>query len=276
MLEPSQTERQQRPAAAQVGGYQSLFKPAYSTNTNTPESGLVAGAKVEWCDSSSFRLKRRAILQWEDDARPSTVLIVKKPGDAAATAKLLELGAWLKHHGATVVVERPVAMSEAPDFEVFDDDAAVVELAITLGGDGTVLHLASLFKEDAPMPPVVSFAMGTLGFLTPFKTSMAKTVLSRLLWPPWEGEPVFATLRSRKQCEVYWGGKLQRVHRVLNECTVDRGASPHLVMLECFVDGRHVTTVHSDALIISTPSGSTAYSMSAGGPMVVRTYLFVF
>lgn len=68
--------------------------------------------------------------------------------------------------------------------------------------------------------------------------------------------------------QVFHNGQLQRVHRVLNECTVDRGASPAVVMLECFVDGRHVTTVHADALIISTPSGSTAYSMSAGGPIV--------
>ena len=248
--------------------YQTIFKPSFSTAAQgEQESGLVAGARVSWADSSVFRLKRRAILTW-NDGRPSTVLIVKKPGDEAATKQLKDLGAWLKHHGLTVAVERPVAHSEAPGFESYDPLHHPIDLAITLGGDGTVLHLASLFKQDEPMPPVVSFAMGTLGFLTPFKTSMVKSVLSRLLWPPWEGEPVFATLRSRKQCEVYWGGKLQRVHRVLNECTVDRGASPQVVMLECFVDGRHVTTVHADALIISTPSGSTAYSMSAGGPMV--------
>lgn len=64
------------------------------------------------------------------------------------------------------------------------------------------MHLASLFKEDVPLPPTLSFAMGTLGFLTPFNASMATTVLSRLLWPPWQNEPVFCTLRSRKQCEV--------------------------------------------------------------------------
>jgi NAD+ kinase len=136
-------------------------------------------------------------------------------------------------------------------------------------GDGTVLHLASLFSgDDKPLPPVISFAMGTLGFLTPFNATMARSVLSRLLWPPWEGEPIFCTLRSRRACEVYWGGQLQRTHSVLNECLIDRGASPSTLHLECFVDGRHVTTIQADALIISTPSGSTAYSMSAGGPMV--------
>lgn len=195
------------------------------------------------------------------------MLIVKKPGDAGAAHKLQEIGKWLDRHGLTVVVEQAVAHSEAKEFQPYDSEKHEVDLAITLGGDGTVLHLASLFKEDVPMPPTLSFAMGTLGFLTPFNASMARSVVSRILWPPWD-EPIFVTLRSRKQCEVYSDGQLQRVHRVLNECTIDRGASPQVVMLECFIDGSHVTTIHADGLIISTPSGSTAYSMSAGGPMV--------
>lgn len=55
---------------------------------------------------------------------------------------------------------------------------------------------------------------------------------------------------------------------VLNECLLDRGSSPAMLLLDCFVDGRHATTVQADGLIIAPPSGSTAYSMSAGGPMV--------
>ena len=58
------------------------------------------------------------------------------------------------------------------------------------------------------------------------------------------------------------------LHHVLNECLIDRGASPAMVCLEAFVDGAHVTTVQADGLIVATPSGSTAYSLSAGGPMV--------
>ena len=248
--------------------YQPVFKHTYSTRNDDVEFGLVAGAGVSWADGPMLRLKRRVVLHW-DQGRPETILIVKKAGDAAAAHKLKQIGSWLVKHEISVLVERSVALNgEFPEFDAYDPESHSVQLAITLGGDGTVLHLASLFSQDAPLPPVLSFAMGTLGFLTPFNASMAHTVLSRLLWPPWEGEPVFATLRSRKHCEVYWDGKLQRVHRVLNECTVDRGASPSVVVLECFVDGRHVTTVNADALIISTPSGSTAYSMSAGGPMV--------
>ncbi|PRW51101.1 ATP-dependent zinc metalloprotease FTSH chloroplastic isoform A [Chlorella sorokiniana] len=236
------------------------------------EEGVVQGAKVTWADSgSSLKLRRRCTLVWDKgDSQDKAILIVKKPGDHAASQKLKELGTWLKKHGLRVLVERPVSAGEFSEFEPFKaQQAGDVDLCITLGGDGTVLHLASLFgSDDAPLPPVISFAMGTLGFLTPFNASMARTVLSRLLWPPWEGEPVFCTLRSRKECQVFWNGQLQRVHHVLNECLIDRGASPAMVQLECFVDGSHITTAQADGLIIATPSGSTAYSMSAGGPMV--------
>lgn len=68
-------------------------------------------------------------------------------------------------------------------------------------------------------------------------------MLSRLLWPPQHADPIFCTLRTRKACEMYVGGHPTRTHRVLNECLVDRGASPAMVVMECFVDGVHLTTV---------------------------------
>lgn len=247
--------------------YDPIFRPAYSTKREEPEKGLISGAEIVWVDDGTLRLKRRGILKWENGS-PSTVLLVKKAGDANAYHKMKETAEWLSSHGLKVLVERPVAHSELPKYEAYQPKTHSVDLAVTFGGDGTVLHLASLFATDEPLPPTLSFAMGTLGFLTPFNASMARTVLSRLLWPPWEDEPIFCTLRSRKKCEVFFDGNMQRVYHVLNECVIDRGPSPSVVMLETFIDGRHVTTAHADALIIATPSGSTAYSMGAGGPMV--------
>lgn len=72
---------------------------------------------------------------------------------------------------------------------------------MTLGGDGTVLHLASLFREDEPLPPLASFAMGTLGFLTPFDAADFQACLTRVLHAT--ELPVFCTLRTRKRCELY-------------------------------------------------------------------------
>ena len=76
-----------------------------------------------------------------------------------------------------------------------------MDLGITLGGDGTVLHLASLFVEDVPLPPVVSFAMGTLGFLTPFDSADFASILNRVLDA--NSKQVYCTLRTRKRCEVH-------------------------------------------------------------------------
>ena len=79
---------------------------------------------------------------------------------------------------------------------------ADVDFCISLGGDGTVLHLTSLFVEDTPLPPVISFSMGTLGFLTPFDAGEFEPCLGRVLAA--NQDPVFCTLRTRKRCEVYW------------------------------------------------------------------------
>ena len=88
-----------------------------------------------------------------------------------------------------------------------------VDLGITLGGDGTVLHLASLFTEDVPLPPVVSFAMGTLGFLTPFDVDDFVSILNRVLDA--NSNHVFCTLRTRKRCEV-----LMYVQRLAGCCNL--------------------------------------------------------
>uniref|UniRef100_A0A1D2A851 NAD kinase 2, chloroplastic n=1 Tax=Auxenochlorella protothecoides TaxID=3075 RepID=A0A1D2A851_AUXPR len=260
-----------REALSQIGpSYQPQFRFQHDSSVREAEyhDGVVAGASLAWADDSSLGLHRRALLRFKPGG-PSTVLLVKKHRDTEASQKLEQLATWLRGRGVQVLVERQV-LAEFPHLEACSgDDVHSVDLCITLGGDGTVLHLASLFADDArPIPPVISFAMGTLGFLTPFSAGEAEAVLAKLLWPPWQAEPVFCTLRTRRQCEVYWAGRMQRVHMVLNECLVDRGASPAMVLLECFVDGRHATTVQADGLIIAPPSGSTAYSMSAGGPMV--------
>jgi ATP-NAD kinase C-terminal domain len=80
-------------------------------------------------------------------------------------------------------------------------------------------------------------------------------------------EPLFCTLRTRKRCTVLGAnGDCLRVHHVLNECVIDRGANPSSVHLELHIDGAFVTSAEADGLIVATPSGSTAYSMSAGAP----------
>eukprot|EP00201_Polytomella_parva_P005413 CAMPEP_0175083146 /NCGR_PEP_ID=MMETSP0052_2-20121109/27182_1 /TAXON_ID=51329 ORGANISM="Polytomella parva, Strain SAG 63-3" /NCGR_SAMPLE_ID=MMETSP0052_2 /ASSEMBLY_ACC=CAM_ASM_000194 /LENGTH=480 /DNA_ID=CAMNT_0016354487 /DNA_START=308 /DNA_END=1747 /DNA_ORIENTATION=- len=142
-----------------------------------------------------------------------------------------------------------------------------VDLIITLGGDGTVLHSTSLFPNDESLPPLLSFAMGTLGFLTPFEAHEYRETLAVVMSE--DTMPLDCTLRTRKRCEVFTeDGHIKAVHHVLNECVLDRGSHSGAVTLEMFSDGVFVSSADADGLIVSTPSGSTAYSMSAGGPMV--------
>lgn len=124
-------------------------------------------------------------------------------------------------------VEPDVHHTEFPQHQPFYPGVTTVDFAVTLGGDGTVLHLASLFAGDVPLPPVICFAMGTLGFLTPFDANDFPSCLSRVISA--NTNPLYCTLRTRKRCEVYVPGEHKhRVHHVLNECVIDRSGTSRL------------------------------------------------
>ena len=141
------------------------------------------------------------------------------------------------------------------------------DLVLTLGGDGTVLFTSWLFQRI--VPPTLSFSLGSLGFLTTFEFEKYKDHLSRVMGT--EGMKV--NLRMRFTCTVYRGGKSGKPEEgeqfeVLNELVIDRGPSPYVSNLELYGDDELLTVVQADGCIFSTPTGSTAYSLSAGGSLV--------
>ncbi|KAI5986825.1 ATP-NAD kinase-like domain-containing protein [Pisolithus albus] len=176
-------------------------------------------------------------------------------------------------------------------------NSAPVDLVITLGGDGTILHAASLFSHGA-VPPVLSFSMGTLGFLLPFRKSFRMALqndggLGILCYE--SGQQLMQSVTDiddyAKGLKAVFDGKATILHRmrlscsfydqdgrkigsdedawqVMNEIALHRGSSPHLNTIDIYVDGQHLTESVSDGMIVSTPTGSTAYSLSAGGPIV--------
>ncbi|KAL4539569.1 hypothetical protein Ndes2437B_g02064 [Nannochloris sp. 'desiccata'] len=156
------------------------------------------------------------------------------------------------------------------------DVAHRVDLVLTLGGDGTVLWACSLFGNDS-VPPIVPLAMGSLGFMTPFPLSRMESVLARVTSVA-HGFPLM--LRHRLQCRILRSGAstadLSTVPDapcsedalVLNEVVIDRGMTASLANLQCYVDNNFVTAIQGDGLIVSTPTGSTAYNLAAGGSMV--------
>ena len=147
-----------------------------------------------------------------------------------------------------------------------------VDLVICLGGDGTLLWASGLFARA--MPPVVSFAMGSLGFLTPFDFSEHKARLAQLITAGCQ-----LTLRSRLSCSIVRAAKPGAADGggqpapegewlALNEVVIDRGTATMLGMLHVYCDEHFITSAQADGIIVATPTGSTAYSLAAGGPLV--------
>ncbi|XP_073014415.1 putative NAD kinase 3 [Typha latifolia] len=227
--------------------------------------------------TTAERSSKQILLKWESS--PQTVLIVNKPNSTTVLALCAEMVRWLKKQkNINVFVEprvRNELLTESSYFDyvqTWEDDEEIkllhtkVDLVITLGGDGTVLWAASLFK--GPVPPVVPFSLGSLGFMTAFHIEHYQDCLDTILKGPFS-----ITLRHRLQCHVIREAAKDELETeepilVLNEITIDRGISSYLTYLECYCDSSFVTCVQGDGLILSTTSGSTAYSLAAGGSMV--------
>ncbi|KAF3452512.1 hypothetical protein FNV43_RR02945 [Rhamnella rubrinervis] len=227
--------------------------------------------------TTAERSSKQISLRWESD--PQTVLILTKPNSTSVRILCMEMVRWLKvQKKLDIYVEprvRAELLTESSEFNFVhtwkDANEIVflhskVDLVVTLGGDGTVLWAASLFK--GPVPPVVPFSLGSLGFMTPFYSEHYRECLDSVL----KG-PISITLRHRLQCHVIRDDAKNEYETeepilVLNEVTIDRGISSYLTNLECYCDDSFVTCVQGDGLILSTTSGSTAYSLAAGGSMV--------
>ncbi|KEP64951.1 UNVERIFIED_CONTAM: NAD(+)/NADH kinase domain-containing protein [Hammondia hammondi] len=138
-----------------------------------------------------------------------------------------------------------------------------VDLVVALGGDGTMLWVSRLFAES--VPPVLGVSMGSLGYLTRFSLEEARRQLAEMTLR----EEFSVNLRCRlKVCLLSAEEEVLESFVAFNECVIDRGFSSNLCSLDVYCNDCFFTTVAADGLILATPTGSTAYSMSAGGSMV--------
>ena len=213
-------------------------------------------------------------------------MLLKKRGDALLPM-LLESIALLQSERMTVVLEPDVLerlkeLGEAEaraagvdrgrirSFDAADVEALIdwIDLVVCLGGDGVILHASSLFPQA--VPPVACFNLGSMGFLAnlmfqDFREDM-RTVI--------EGDKgmggVNITLRMRLRCRILRRGKPLpgKTYDVLNEVVVDRGSDAFLAKVECYERDKLITYVQADGVMIATPTGSTAYSVAAGGSMI--------
>lgn len=136
------------------------------------------------------------------------------------------------------------------------------DLLITLGGDGTLLALARHAPENVP---VIGVNVGTLGFITEIRLDEFPAALERVL----KGE---FTAERRITLDVFVHGSMgERNYRVINDAVLNKGALARIVEMWVRVDKQFVSSFRADGMIVSTPMGSTAYNLSAGGPIIYPT-----
>ncbi len=166
--------------------------------------------------------------------------------------------------GLNVVVE-PEGAALVPEAVCIRDDRelAEVDAVLALGGDGTML--AAVRRLDGLDKPLIGVNIGSLGFMTSVAEQDIAAALKSL-----KQDECTVSERTLLRCEVWRQGKpLYSTHTGLNDVVVRNVATSRVVRLEVSIDGNLVTTYVCDGIIVSTPTGSTGYSLSAGGPIVL-------
>lgn len=193
-----------------------------------------------------------------------TIGLFGKYKDPSVSDALSGLTEYLRYRGLEVVVGE----TTADEITVWDSskvlgeaDRERLDLAIVIGGDGTLLHVArSLAIHDTPL---VGVNMGRLGFLTDIPLDEMYEDVGRILDGEYKSEQ-----RMLLQVEVWKRDKLVKQGTALNDMVIGKGEFERLIELQIYVDGESVTSIRCDGIIVATPTGSTAYALSAGGPIM--------
>jgi NAD+ kinase len=193
----------------------------------------------------------------------SRVGFILKPDKTESGALLEALVPWLRGEGHVPIVTTEDQVAP-PGAEVVPEDelAKSIDLTVVLGGDGTMLRAARLVADRGT--PVLGINLGQLGFLTGFAPEDARTAVSAAI----RGElPIVE--RMRLAVTFRRSGAEPVVRCALNDAVIHQGAMARLVELDVYVDKQFVASYRADGLIVATPTGSTAYNMAAGGPIVI-------
>lgn len=192
--------------------------------------------------------------------------IVAKPNKPEAEAVLRNLVPWLRERGREVALDQAAA-AICPGAEVGLPRAEVVDwsdFVIVLGGDGTILSVARLIGSREV--PILGVNLGGLGFLTEITIDEVIPTLETVL-----RNEFAVSRRLTLTASVLRGGASIASFEALNDAVITKTALSRIVDLETHVNGEYVATFRADGLIISTPTGSTAYCLAAGGPIIYPT-----
>lgn len=186
------------------------------------------------------------------------LLVNPRRGDAVEAAR--QTAEWLKNHGVEVAVEAEAAGFVGAE-KIRPEKLAEADLVITFGGDGTVMRAAHLCSVKGT--PILGVHYGRFGFVTQCKGEELGAVLASIFEDPSKTEE-----RMMLQTDLLRGGKrIARMHS-LNEIVLQRAVTARMMTFRVIIDGHAVTSYPADGVLVATPTGSTAYNLSSGGPIV--------
>lgn len=199
----------------------------------------------------------------QSSTRTTTIAIISKPDRPELSEALPALEKWMQErHYEVIVDEESAAYFPASNVVPRSELAAKSpDLALVLGGDGTLLSAARAVAKAGTL--ILGVNLGTLGFMTELALSDLYPALEAI-----ERELYIVDSRSMLRCSLVRGGEILATHSALNELVVSKSAIARLNYFELFVDSEFVSSYRADGLIIATPTGSTAYSLGAGGPIL--------
>lgn len=199
-------------------------------------------------------------------ASQKTAAILSRPNRPEVAQIMPGLLAWMAEHGYKVIVDQETA-AFATGHEVVPRSAMstrALDLAVVLGGDGTLLSAAR--ATAAVDVPLLGVNLGSLGFLTEVPLPALYTMLEAIA----QGKATVER-RSLMECELVRGNEVSGSYMVFNDAVVNKTARARLNHYELYVDKIFVSSYRADGMIVATPTGSTAYSLSSGGPVLMPT-----
>lgn len=192
--------------------------------------------------------------------------IISRPARPEVAKVLPDLLAWLSEHGYKVIIDEETARyTSGPEVVPRTRMASqALDLVVVLGGDGTLLSAAR--ATAAADVPLLGVNLGSMGFLTEVPLASLYPMLDAIA----QGRAAVEQ-RCLLQCDVMRGEAVLGSHLVFNDAVVSKTALARLNYYELYIDKVFVSRYRADGMIVATPTGSTAYSLSAGGPVLVPT-----
>ena len=190
--------------------------------------------------------------------------IICKTGRPEPLEILKEFLPWLSKKGLEVFLDTETASKLSIAGHSRSDIPKFAEVIVVLGGDGTMLNVSRLVCERGI--PILGVNLGGLGFITEVQIEELHDAMEKVL----SGECLYEE-RLMLTAYIHRHGERIAEYTVLNDVVINKGALARIVDLETYINKTYITTFRADGLIVSTPTGSTAYSLSAGGPVLYPT-----